>query len=82
VCSLVVGPAVHDSELPRLAGRQLYGDFCDPDLRSFTLDDGRIVDDRPLGVSVPSTSSFGTDAEGHVYVMSFQGPVYRLAPAK
>ena len=82
VCSIVVGPAVHDSELPRLAGRQLYGDFCDPDLRSFTLDDGRIVDDRPLGVSVPSTSSFGTDAEGHVYVMSFQGPVYRLAPAK
>jgi hypothetical protein len=79
-CSIVVGVAVEDPALGDLLGRQLYADFCDPELRSFRLEGGKIVDERPLGVSVPNTSSFGTDAEGHVYVTSLAGPVYRLAP--
>ena len=38
-------------------------------------------DDRPLGLAgVRSSSSFGTDAAGHVYAISLDGPVYRLAP--
>ena len=31
------------------------------------------------GLTVPSLSSFGEDNEGHIYVVSLDGPVYRLA---
>ena len=41
--------------------------------------DARPRDDRPLGLSVASPSSFGEDASGRVYVASLEGPVYRLA---
>ena len=38
------------------------------------------TDDRPLGLQVAPLSSFGEDAAGHVYAISLDGPVYRLAP--
>ena len=37
-------------------------------------------DDRALGPTVSSLSSFGEDAAGHVYAVSLDGPVYRLEP--
>ena len=51
-------------------------------LRSFTAEPGApAADDRELGLDVPSVSSFGEDADGHVYAVSIEGPVYRLDPA-
>ena len=82
LCSVVVGLRVEDPALEDLVERHLYGDFCDPELRSFRLDGATIVDARPIGLSVQNTSSFGTDAEGHVYVTSLAGPVYRLTPGR
>jgi hypothetical protein len=82
VCSIVLGVLVRDPALPSLAGRYLHGDFCDPDIRSFRLDHGRVVDERRLGIRVTTLSSFGTDSSGHVYVTALAGPVYRLATPK
>jgi hypothetical protein len=73
---------VRDRSLPSLYGRYLYGDFCAGELRSFPADPGHeAADDRPLGITVPSLSSFGEDDAGHIYATSLDGPVYRLAPA-
>jgi hypothetical protein len=36
--------------------------------------------DRPLGLNVPSLSSFGEDNKGHVYAVSLDGDVFRLVP--
>ena len=81
-CSVTGGYVVRDRSLPTLYGRYLYGDFCAGDLRSFTARPGHpATDDRPLGLQVPSLSSFGEDAEGHIYVASLDGPVYRLVAA-
>ncbi|MGZ5332341.1 MAG: PQQ-dependent sugar dehydrogenase [Solirubrobacterales bacterium] len=77
-CSITGGYVVHDPELPALEGRFVYGDFCAPKLRSFQLAGTKAVGDKPLGPEVPGTSSFGTDNAGHIYVASFNGPVYRL----
>jgi glucose/arabinose dehydrogenase len=78
-CSVTGGYVVRDRELPSLYGRYLYGDFCQGDLRSFTARPGAPArDDRPLGVHVPSLSSFGEDAAGDIYVASLDGPVYQL----
>jgi glucose/arabinose dehydrogenase len=81
-CSVTGGYVVRDPELTSLYGRYLYGDFCAGQLHSFTAQAGEAArDDRPLGIEVAQLSSFGEDAEGHVYATSLEGPVYRLEPA-
>jgi glucose/arabinose dehydrogenase len=78
-CAVTGGYVVRDPALRTLYGRYLYGDFCEGELRSFTARAGRpATDDRELGVRVPSLSSFGEDAAGHLYAASLDGPVYRL----
>jgi glucose/arabinose dehydrogenase len=80
-CSVTGGYVVRDPDLRTLFGRYLYGDFCEGELHSFTAQpDHEADDDRPLGVQIPSLSSFGEDAAGHVYATSLEGAVYRLAP--
>jgi glucose/arabinose dehydrogenase len=78
-CSVTGGYVVRDRSLPALFGRYVYGDFCVGDLRSFEPALPHARDDRPVGLNVPSLSSFGEDNQGHIYVVSLDGPVYRLA---
>jgi glucose/arabinose dehydrogenase len=80
-CSVTGGYVVRDRSLPTLYGRYLYGDYCSGDLRSFPAVPGKgATDDRPLGLNVPSLSSFGSDDAGHIYATSLDGAVYRLVP--
>ena len=79
-CAITGGYVVRDPELPSLFGRYVYGDFCVGELRSLIATPQAAKGDRSLGPSVPNLSSFGEDAEGHVYATSLNGPVYRLAP--
>ena len=78
-CSVTGGYVVRDRSLPALFGRYVYGDFCVGELRSFKPATPQARDDRPVGLTVPSLSSFGEDNQGHIYVVSLDGPVYRLA---
>jgi len=79
-CSITGGYVVRDPELRSLYGRYVYGDYCAPGLRSVVLSTSSARDDRPLGVDVPSFTSFGEDNAGRVYATSQEGPVYRLGP--
>jgi glucose/arabinose dehydrogenase len=80
-CSVTGGYVVRDPSLPALAGRYVYGDFCKGQLRSARLSTGSASGDRSLGLkTVSQLSSFGEDGLGRVYVVSLDGPVYRLAP--
>jgi hypothetical protein len=79
VCSITGGYVVRDPGLPDLAGRYVYGDFCDAAIRSAVLAPGGATDDKPTGLSVSSLSSFGEDACGRIYAASLNGPVYRLS---
>ena len=82
-CSITGGYVVRDRELESLYGRYLYGDYCEGELRSITAEPGtKAGDDTYLGVQVPGLSSFGEDADGHVYATSVEGPVYRLEPSE
>jgi glucose/arabinose dehydrogenase len=78
-CSVTGGYVVRDPRLPALRGQYVYGDFCDGRVRAARLRPGGASDDRQLELpDVGSISSFGEDARGRVYVMSLDGPVYRL----
>jgi hypothetical protein len=75
-CSITGGYVVRDPGLPTLVGRYVYGDFCAEALRSVDL--AHPASDAPIGVGVPSLSSFGEDACGRLLVVSLRGPVSRL----
>jgi glucose/arabinose dehydrogenase len=77
-CSITGGYVVRDRTLSAIYGRYVYADFCAGDLHSLVPAIPHAHDDRPLGLHVSSPSSFGQDNEGHVYVTSLEGPVYRL----
>jgi glucose/arabinose dehydrogenase len=76
VCSITGGYVVRDPGLPTLQGRYLYGDLCDPVLRSVVL--GSPGSDGPTTLSVSSPTSFGEDVCGRLYVASLNGPVSRI----
>ncbi|HET7122106.1 MAG TPA: PQQ-dependent sugar dehydrogenase [Solirubrobacterales bacterium] len=79
-CSIIGGYVVADHSLRGLYGRYVYADLCEGELRSLVPHLKRASDDRKLGLSVSSPSSFGEDDRHHLYVASLEGPVYRLVP--
>ena len=83
-CAVTGGVTVRDRALRSLRGRYLYADLCAGRLRSFKprLKRNRARGDRALGPEVSQPVGFGEDRDGHVYVVSLDGPVYRLAPKK
>ena len=79
-CTIIGGYVAHDPRLPSLRGRYVYADFCAGKLRSLSPGLRRARDDRLLGLTVFSPTSFGQDERGRLYVASQEGPVYRLVP--
>ena len=79
-CSVTGGYVIRDRRLPALAGRYVYGDFCDGDLFTARLRQDGASGRRSLGLHVSGLASFGEDRRGRVYVVSNAGPVYRLDP--
>ena len=77
-CAIIGGYVVRDRSLPSLYGRYLFGDYCRPQIESVKLSRGHATDLHATGMNVSETSSFGEDAQGHVYIASLSGPVYRI----
>jgi glucose/arabinose dehydrogenase len=78
-CSVTGGVVVRDQALAGLVGRYLVGDFCEGRVLSMRLARPKARDVRSTGLRVDALSSFGEDARGRVYVVSNEGPVYRIA---
>jgi glucose/arabinose dehydrogenase len=79
-CSIIGGYVVHDPRLTSLRGRYVYSDYCSGQLHSLVPHLHRAGNDRRLGLTVPSPTSFGEDDRGRIYVCSQEGVVYQLAP--
>jgi glucose/arabinose dehydrogenase len=77
-CSVTGGVVVRDPQLPALAGRYVYGDYCAGRIRSLRVGGGRATGDRAHNLRVQELSSFGEDARARVYATSLSGTVYRL----
>jgi hypothetical protein len=74
--AIIGGYVVRDPGLPTLNGRYIYGDNYDNRLWSAMPRTG--ADNKPTGLTVSHTSSFGQDSCGHIYVASLDGPVSRI----
>ena len=79
-CSITGGVVVRDRALAGLRGRYVFGDFCKGRVESARLSPGRARGVRRTSLKVDTLSSFGEDAQGRVYVVSLNGPVYRIVP--
>jgi glucose/arabinose dehydrogenase len=83
-CSVTGGVVYRGCRVPALAGTYFFADFCSGLVRSFRFANGSAGELRDWtsglrGVSAPS--SFGVDAAGEVYVVDYDGELYRLEPA-
>jgi glucose/arabinose dehydrogenase len=78
-CSITGGYVYRGKAVAALQGQYLYADFCSGTV--WALDAGVTGPRKGRAIgNVPDPSSFGEDAEGEVYLTSFTGRLYRLAP--
>ncbi len=75
-CSITGGYVYRGSVIRGLAGTYVFADYCKGRLLG-----GSGASMRDLGVAVGSPSSFGEDANGELWVLSLDGPVYKLTRA-
>jgi hypothetical protein len=73
---------VRDRSLDSLYGRYLFTDLCRGKIRALDPRLGRVRHTHRTGLRVTTPVSFGEDSQGHVYVISLNGPVYRLEPVR
>ena len=76
-CSVTGGVVYRGEAIPALAGHYLFADYCSGRLWAMPVDGGAILElDRLPG----EVASFGADADGEVYVLTFGGAVLRIVP--
>ncbi len=80
-CSITGGYVYRGSRIPALRGAYVFSDYCNGAVRAIYAEGGRVVQQRELGVSASSISSFGVDNDGELYVVSQDEGIYRLDPA-
>jgi glucose/arabinose dehydrogenase len=78
-CSVTGGYVYRGAAVTALQGQYLYADFCSGHVWALPADGGGKRQGRRIG-NVPQPSSFGEDDAGELYVTSFDGGIYRLAP--
>jgi glucose/arabinose dehydrogenase len=77
--SIVGGPVYRGTDVPQLAGYLIYGDFVTGNV--WALDTRTAAPPIQLSVPTHAVSAFGQDADGEVYLVTFDSPsIYKLAP--
>jgi glucose/arabinose dehydrogenase len=77
-CSVTGGFVYRGSALPGLVGSYLYTDYCQGAIKRLAPGSRK---PQSIEVGTKSPSSFGTDAQGELYVTSLDGGVYKLGPS-
>ena len=80
-CSVIGGFVYRGEAIADLVGTYVFGDWCDPALRTLRVTDDGAVGSGELGPRVNRLTGFGEDNRGEVWVLSADGGVYRLVPA-
>jgi glucose/arabinose dehydrogenase len=80
-CSITGGVVYRGCRMPALAGAYFFGDYCRGFVRSLRHADGAVSDLRewPLR-GIGNVVAIGADADGELYVVDYDGELYRLEP--
>ena len=82
-CSVTGGYVYRGTRVTGLAGRYLYADLCSGLVQSFIYSGGQATQALDLTSQVSpggSIVSFGEDARGELYIVTYGGGVYRIVP--
>ena len=86
-CSITGGEVYRGCQMPDWRGTYFYGDFCTGFVKSFRMVGGVLQEaaDRtalvdPGATLLNSLTSFGTDAQGEIYIVDRDGVVRRVGP--
>ena len=77
-CSVTGGVVYRGEAIPALAGRYLFADFCSGRVWAMPAAGGAFAE---IARSPRPVSSFGVDARGEVYLLTFGGPALRIEAA-
>jgi glucose/arabinose dehydrogenase len=77
-CSISGGYVARDPTVPTLAGRYLFADYCGTGVSALALPVGAPPDIGLLGAD-KHIAGFGSDSDGHLYVTSLEGGVWRVS---
>ena len=87
-CAVAGGFVYRGCALPDLRGTYFYSDYCTAFIRTFRMSSGVAVGaaDRTAelapggGLSIDNVSSFGEDARGELYIVDYDGEVFKIVP--
>ena len=77
-CSVTGGYVYRGSSLPSLYGAYVYGDYCSGRIWALRHDGDEVTEHMQIVDSGLRIPSFAEDAAGELYVLSFDGTIYRL----
>jgi glucose/arabinose dehydrogenase len=78
-CSVTGGYVYRGKHFPGLQGRYFFGDYCGGQMWALSQDENGAWKMTILSAANFSISSFGEDQEGELYLLDYNGSVYRLA---
>jgi cysteine-rich repeat protein len=88
-CSVTGGFVYRGCRLPDLRGTYFYSDYCTGRIRTFRGVSGGVAQNAGdltadlapgAGRSIDNVSSFGEDARGEVYIVDYDGEIYKIVP--
>jgi glucose/arabinose dehydrogenase len=77
-CSVTGGYVYRGDKTPSLEGYYIYGDYCSGKIWALGYNGGAVSGNVLLAESGLSTTSFGVDLAGNLYILSSQGGIYSL----
>jgi glucose/arabinose dehydrogenase len=77
-CSITGGFPYRGADIPELSGHYFYADWCGAWVRSFRYGAGTANDQREWFTGVGQIDSFGMDGSGEIYLLTWEGAVFRI----
>ncbi len=77
-CAVVGGLLYRGNEIPSLYGSYIYSDWCDGIIRLAAVQEDGSVATTQTSLSVPQITGFFQGRNREVYVLGFEGGIYRL----
>ena len=78
-CSVTGGYVYRGDRMPSLYGAYVYGDYCSGKIWALRYDGSQVSEHMEIVDSRLRIPSFGEDQSGELYILSFNGEIYRLA---
>ena len=81
-CAVTGGYVYRGNAVPAVQGQYFYSDACSGFIRSFRWSGGGITGQKQWSsLTISGVNSFGEDGQGELYVMTYDGTLYRLTAA-